>query len=79
MTTQDRDKMRVLIAEDDLISSRILEKNLLEWGYEVVLARRGEKAWQALQDQALRLAILDWMMPGMDGPEICARIRRRSE
>jgi diguanylate cyclase (GGDEF)-like protein len=69
--------MRVLIAEDDRISCRILEKNLLDWGYEVVLARRGERAWEALQDPALRLAILDWMMPGMDGPEICARIRRR--
>ncbi len=71
--------MRVLIAEDDVISSKILQKNLLDWGYEVVLARRGEKAWQALQDPALRLAILDWMMPGMDGPEICARIRRRKK
>jgi two-component system cell cycle response regulator len=73
------ERMRVLIAEDDVISSKILEKNLLDWGYEVILARRGEKAWQALQDPALRLAILDWMMPGMDGPEICARIRRRKK
>ena len=79
MSQEIREKMRVLIAEDDVINSRILEKNLLDWGYDVVLARHGEKAWQALQDQALRLAILDWMMPGMDGPEICARIRRRKK
>ena len=79
MSQEPRGRMRVLIAEDDMISSKILEKNLLDWGYEVGLARRGEKAWQALQDPALRLAILDWMMPGMDGPEICARIRRRKK
>jgi two-component system, cell cycle response regulator len=79
MSQEARGRMRVLIAEDDVISSKILEKNLLDWGYEVGLARCGEKAWQALQDPALRLAILDWMMPGMDGPEICARIRRRKK
>ena len=77
MSRESGDRMRVLIAEDDLISSKILEKNLEEWGYDVVLAPRGEKAWQALQDPALRLAILDWMMPGMNGPEICSLIRRR--
>jgi len=69
--------MSVLIAEDDLICSMILEKNLLDWGYEVILARSGETAWQALRDNSLRMAILDWMMPGMDGTEICARLRRR--
>ncbi len=79
MSTEARQKMSILIAEDDIISSKILEKNLLDWGYEVVLARHGEKAWQALQDPAHRMAILDWMMPGMDGPEICARIRRRKK
>jgi two-component system cell cycle response regulator len=71
--------MKILIAEDDIITSRILEKNLLSWGYEVVLARSGEQAWQALKDINLRLAILDWMMPGMDGIEICKKIRRRKK
>jgi two-component system cell cycle response regulator len=71
--------MKILIAEDDIITSRILEKNLLSWGYEVVLARSGEQAWQALKDINLRLAILDWMMPGMDGVEICKKIRRRKK
>jgi len=79
MSQESRTKMRVLVAEDDIISSSILEKNLLDWGYEVVKARHGAKAWLALQDPALRLAILDWMMPGMDGPEICSRIRRRKK
>jgi diguanylate cyclase (GGDEF)-like protein len=69
--------MKILIAEDDLISSKILQKNLENWDYEVVLARSGAAAWKALQDEELRLAILDWMMPGMDGIEVCRKIRRR--
>ncbi len=71
--------MKILIAEDDLITSRIVEKNLNSWGYEVVLARSGEQAWQELKDSSLRLAILDWMMPGMDGTEICQKLRRRKK
>jgi diguanylate cyclase (GGDEF)-like protein len=69
--------MKILIAEDDIISSRILQRNLEHWDYEVVQARSGGAAWQALQDDELRLAILDWMMPGMDGVEVCRKIRRR--
>jgi diguanylate cyclase (GGDEF)-like protein len=69
--------MKILVAEDDLISCRILEKNLGNWGYEVVLAKSGEEAWEALKDEGLRMAILDWMMPGMKGVEICKKIRCR--
>jgi two-component system cell cycle response regulator len=69
--------MKILIAEDDLISCRILEKNLGNWGYEVVLAKSGEEAWVALKDEDLRMAILDWMMPGMKGVEICKKLRHR--
>jgi two-component system cell cycle response regulator len=71
--------MKILIAEDDLISSKILQKNLLNWGYYVVPARTGAEAWSALQDQELRMALLDWMMPGMDGIEVCRKIRRRKK
>ena len=71
--------MKILIAEDDLISSKILQKNLENWDYKVVLAHTGKAAWQALQDEDLRLAILDWMMPGMDGVEVCRQIRRRKK
>jgi two-component system cell cycle response regulator len=71
--------MKILIAEDDLISSKILQRNLLNWGYYVVPARTGAEAWQALQDEELRMALLDWMMPGMDGIEICRKIRRRKK
>ncbi len=71
--------MKILIADDDPISSRILQKNLENWDYRTVLARSGPSAWQALQDETLRLAILDWMMPGMDGVEVCRKIRRRKK
>ena len=65
----------VLIAEDDLISSRILEKNLRTWGYETTVAVNGTQAWEALRAPQTRLALLDWMMPGAEGPELCRRIR----
>ena len=71
--------MRVLIAEDDSISRRVLETFLVKWGYEVLVARDGSEAWALLQDEsAPTLAILDWMMPGMDGVEICQRVRKRA-
>lgn len=69
--------MRILIAEDDLVSCRILESTLAGWGYEVVVTRSGAEAWQALQQEnAPRLAILDWVMPGIDGVEVCRRVRQ---
>jgi diguanylate cyclase (GGDEF)-like protein len=68
--------MRILIAEDDPVSRRLLEAKLVKWGYEVVVTRNGEEAWEALRlEDAPRLAILDWMMPGIDGVELCRKIR----
>ncbi|MFN2454047.1 MAG: response regulator transcription factor [Pyrinomonadaceae bacterium] len=69
--------MRVLIAEDDPVSRLMLEATLEDWGHEVVVTSDGDHALAELQkENAPRLAILDWMMPGMDGPEICQRLRR---
>jgi DNA-binding response OmpR family regulator len=69
--------MRILIAEDDAISRRLLEASLARDGYDVVSASDGDEAWKKLHDEdAPRLAILDWMMPGTDGIEICRRLRR---
>ena len=69
--------MKILIAEDDGVSRRLLEKSLLGWGYEVVVTENGADAWSVLQrDKAPRLAILDWMMPEMDGAEVCRRVRQ---
>ena len=68
--------MKVLIAEDDMVSRRLLEATLVKWGYEVVVTCDGTAAWEVLQGvDAPPLAILDWMMPGMDGTEVCRRVR----
>ncbi|MGA2985562.1 MAG: diguanylate cyclase [Terriglobia bacterium] len=70
--------MKVLIAEDDSISRRMLEAFLVKWGFEVMVAKEGEAAWGILQgNDAPRLAVLDWMMPGRDGIDICRSIRQR--
>lgn len=68
--------MKVLISEDDLTSRRLLNEVLKKWGYEVVSTRDGNEAWAVFQpENAPRLAVLDWMMPGMDGIELCRRVR----
>ena len=72
--------MRILIAEDDPVSCRVLEAFLIKWGYEVIVARNGAEAWDELQKQdSPKLAILDWMMPGMDGVQVCRKIREETE
>src|SRR5664280_1844631 len=69
--------MRILIAEDDAVSRRILEATLTKWDYEVVVTTDGTQALEALQKQdAPSLAVLDWMMPGLDGSEVCRQIRQ---
>src|SRR5258705_9546292 len=61
--------MRILIAKDDSVSRHILTSNLANWGHEVVTSVNGLEAWRASQEEdASRLAKLDWMMPGMRGP-----------
>lgn len=70
--------MKVLIAEDDAVSRRILEAFLGKLGYEVVVTTNGAEALERLrQPAAPRVAILDWMMPGTDGLEVCRQIRKR--
>jgi phosphoserine phosphatase RsbU/P len=69
--------MKILIADDDRVTRRMLEFLLTEWGYETVVVCDGLTAWQMLQgSDAPKLAILDWLMPGMEGLEICRRIRQ---
>ena len=68
--------MRILIAEDDSTSRMILKSILTTWGYEVVETLDGTEAWQALEEEdAPRLVILDRIMPGMNGEEICRKLR----
>jgi len=69
--------MKVLIAEDDPVSRRLLQAALIKWGYEVAVTSNGKEAWQALQvPDAPSLLILDWLMPEMDGVEICREARQ---
>lgn len=71
--------MKVLIADDDALSRKILEDALSEWGYEILMAHNGNEAWDILEkNDRPNLAVLDWIMPGMDGVEICKRLRKLS-
>lgn len=69
--------MRILIADDDPAFRHLLEEILVKWGYEVIVTRDGNEAWQALRAEgAPQVAILDWMMPEMDGLEVCRKVRK---
>ena len=69
--------MKVLIAEDDRVTLRLMENRLQRWGYEVITATNGMEAWERLQeDDCPRLALVDWMMPELDGLEVCKRVRK---
>ena len=71
--------MRILIADDDRMSTLMLGRTLAQWGFEVVVAHDGNAAWEVIAgDQPPALAIVDWMMPGLDGLELCRRIRATS-
>ncbi len=68
--------MKVLIAEDNAVSRLTLRSSLRKWGYEVIETTNGEEAWALLSGpDAPHLAILDWMMPGLDGVQLCRRVR----
>ena len=68
--------MRALIADDDRIATTILSRALAKWQFDVTLAHDGESAWSVIQTQAPQLAIVDWMMPALDGLGLCRRIRQ---
>jgi diguanylate cyclase (GGDEF)-like protein len=72
----ERPRLRVLVAEDNPVFQAMLRNILTKWGYDAVAARDGEEAWKILQsNDSPQMAILDWMMPGLDGPEVCRRVR----
>ncbi len=69
--------MKVLIADDERITLIALKRHLEKWGYEVVKAGDGREAWNTIcEDDPPRIALLDWMMPEMEGIEICERIQK---
>jgi len=72
--------MKILVADDDAISRRMMEKMLERSGYEVITAEDGRDAVEKLSGpDSPRLALVDWMMPGLDGPSVCRAIRSRHD
>jgi two-component system, cell cycle response regulator len=70
----------ILLAEDSAVYQRLIESHLKEWGFDFVSAKDGREAWKLLtQKDAPRLALLDWVLPEVDGVELCKRLRGRSE
>jgi two-component system, cell cycle response regulator len=70
--------MRILVADDEPISRHLMTSLLTRWGHQVVVARDGNEAWDILCSlDSPTLAIIDWMMPGLDGIELCRRVRAR--
>ena len=68
--------MRVLVAEDDAVSRIILRRAVEKFGHECLVAEDGERAWETyLGGPDVDVVISDWMMPGIDGLELCRRIR----
>jgi two-component system cell cycle response regulator len=71
---------RVLVAEDDAMFRRILQSWLTTWGYAVTMAEDGAEAWAILQQEIRpQVLILDWMMPAINGLELCAKVRERNQ
>ena len=72
--------MRILIAEDEPTSRLLLERTLTGWGHELVVCTDGIQAWEALQQPAPpAIAVLDWMMPELDGVDVCRRARKTED
>ena len=72
--------MKVLIAEDDPIYRRLLEMGLTKWEYDVISTSDGDEAWQVLRQKDVpQLAILDWLMPGMEGVEVIKKVRAKQD
>lgn len=69
--------MKILIAEDDPVSVKIIQITLEHYGHEVVVAGTGEEAWEAFDREPVRAILSDWMMPGMSGLDLCRKIRER--
>jgi DNA-binding response OmpR family regulator len=67
--------MKILTVEDDAVARAVLRKALTRLGHDAVEAPDGEAAWTALQSEPVRVIVSDWMMPRLDGLELCRRIR----
>src|SRR5690348_9358123 len=71
--------MKILVADDEIVSRRLIESSMCRWGYDVIVASNGLEASQILHGHdAPRLAVLDWLMPGMDGVQLCRQLRQEN-
>lgn len=71
--------MKIMIAEDDPVASKILHLTLEQVGHEVIVLNNGADAWEHFVKQPVRLVVSDWTMPRLDGLQLCRRIRERAE
>ena len=71
--------MKILIAEDDPVAAKILQRALENMGHEVVAAANGDEAWSAFDRDPVRVVVSDWFMPGLDGLALCTKIRARAK
>ena len=67
--------MKILIADDELVSRKKMEKLIQNLGHETLTAKDGGEAWETWNDERMKMVITDWVMPGMDGLELCRKIR----
>jgi len=71
--------MKILVAEDDPVAAKILQRSLELFGRQVILTTNGTDAWEAFDREPVRLIISDWLMPGLDGLELCKKVRGRKK
>ncbi len=75
----DTAALRVLVADDDRMATTMLRAAIKEWRFDVTVVHDGEAAWAAMLSEHPQIAVLDWEMPGADGPELCRRARENPE
>ncbi len=71
--------MKILIAEDEPVAAKILQRGLESFGHQVILASNGIEAWEAFDREPVRLIVSDWLMPGLDGLGLCQKVRDRKK
>jgi sigma-B regulation protein RsbU (phosphoserine phosphatase) len=69
--------MKILLAEDDPVAAKILQRALESFGHDVLAVSNGDEAWQKFDRDPVRLIVSDWIMPGMDGLDFCRKVRER--
>ena len=70
-------RLKILVADDDPVAAKILQRALESFGHEVVLTASGVQAWEAFDREPVRVVVSDWLMPGMDGLALCSKVRER--